>query len=98
MVLYGITALKDRNGKSNFNVKSRDSIGATITGVVIGAVNIINLYISGAINSVIFFPVVNGGVIVLSGLAAIIFFREKLSVKQTIGLILGIAAICFFSV
>ena len=91
--LYGISAVKDK-GKCNFNIKSRDSVGATLTGVVIGAVNIINLYLSGKMNPVIFFPVVNGGVIVLSGLAAILFFKEKLSVKQTIGLIFGIAATC----
>ena len=85
---------KGNNRKTGFNIKSRDSIGATLTGVVIGAVNIINLYLSGAMNPVIFFPIVNGGVIVLSGLAAILFFKEKLSVKQTIGLILGVAATC----
>ena len=68
-----------------------------ITGVIIGAINLINLYLSGKMPSVIFFPIVNGGVIVLSGLAAILFFKEKLSVKQTIGLILGIAATCFLS-
>jgi len=95
--LYGITIVKDRESNCNFNIKSRDSIGATFTGVVIGAVNIINLYLSGTMNPVIFFPIVNGGVIVLSGLAAILFFKEKLSVKQTIGLILGIAATCFLS-
>lgn len=95
-VLYGIAAVKDK-GKCNFNIKSRDSVGATLTGVVIGAVNIINLYLSGKMNPVIFFPIVNGGVIVLSGLAAILFFKEKLSLKQTIGLIAGIAATCFLS-
>ncbi len=93
-VLYFITAAKDKSLKSNFNIKSRDSIGATLTGVVIGAVNIINLYLSGKLAAVIFFPIVNGGVIVLSGLAAILFFKEKLSAKQSVGLILGIAATC----
>jgi len=96
-LLYFIATRKKNSPKSNFKIKSRDSIGALITGAVIGAVNIINLYLSGKMDPVIFFPIVNGGVIVLSGLAAILFFKEKLSVKQTIGLILGIAATCFLS-
>ena len=63
------------------------------TGVAIGAINEINLYLSGAMNPVIFFPVVNGGVIILSGIAAIFLFRERLSVKQWIGLASGVIAV-----
>ena len=92
--LLFLAAGKDKTEKCNFNIKSRDSIGATLTGVVIGAVNIINLYLSGKMNPVIFFPIVNGGVIVLSGIAALLFFKEKLTVKQAIGLVAGIAATC----
>ncbi len=64
-----------------------------LTGAAIGAINEINLYLSGAMNPVIFFPIVNGGVILLSGIAAIAVFREKLSVKQWIGLVAGFASI-----
>ena len=64
-----------------------------LTGVAIGAINEINLYLSGAMNPVIFFPIVNGGVILLSGIAAIGVFREKLSVKQWLGLATGFASI-----
>lgn len=64
-----------------------------LTGVAIGAINEINLYLSGAMNPVIFFPVVNGGVILLSGIAAIAVFRERLSLKQWIGLVTGFTSI-----
>ncbi len=63
------------------------------TGAAIGAINEINLYLSGAMNPVIFFPIVNGGVILLSGIAAICVFREKLSIKQWWGLVAGFASI-----
>ncbi len=55
--------------------------------------NKFNLYLSGVIDSAIFFPVVNGGGLVLSTLAAVVFFKERLSKKQWIGILLGIAAV-----
>ena len=69
-----------------------------VTGVIIGAINLINLYLSGAMPSVIFFPIVNGGVIVLSGLASLLVFKEKLSAKKLAGLIVGIAATCLIGI
>ena len=51
-----------------------------------GAVNLINLYLSGKLPSIILFPILNGGVIVLSGAAALIIFKEKLSCKQYLGI------------
>lgn len=73
---------------------SKAAIPSLLSGIVIGAVNKINLYLSGRMPSVIFFPIVNGGVIILSGLAAILIFRERLSAKQTLGLLTGIVSVC----
>ncbi|MBE7045409.1 MAG: hypothetical protein E7397_07745 [Ruminococcaceae bacterium] len=71
---------------------------AILTGVVIGAVNHINLYLSGKMPGVIFFPIVNGGVIILSGLVAMLVFRERLDKKQQIGLVVGIIATCLLGI
>lgn len=57
--------------------------------------NKLNLYLSGVMDSAVFFPVVNGGGLVLNTLAAVLLFREKLSVKQWIGVVLGIIAVIF---
>ena len=64
-----------------------------LTGAAIGVVNEINLYLSGAMPGIIFFPIVNGGVIILTTLAAVFFFREKLPKTQLIGLIAGMIAV-----
>lgn len=64
-----------------------------LTGVAIGAINEINLYLSGAMPGIIFFPIVNGGVIILSALSAILLFRERLPKMQLIGLIAGIISV-----
>ncbi len=60
--------------------------------------NIINLYLVGIMDSAVFFPIVNGGHLILSTLAGLILFREKLSPMQWVGLASGIAAtfcLCF---
>ena len=69
-----------------------------VSGLMLGIVNKINLYLSGKMASVIFFPVVNGGVIILSGLAAIFMFKEKQTPRQHAGIVLGILAVCFLGI
>ncbi len=77
----------------------RKSIGllvCTILGGICIAVNHkLNLYLSGVMDSAVFFPLVNGGGLVLTTLAAMIFFREKLNRKQWIGVILGTLSVVF---
>ncbi|MBE6731341.1 MAG: hypothetical protein E7564_06610 [Ruminococcaceae bacterium] len=64
-----------------------------ISGVCVAANNNLNLYLSGVIDSAVFFPIVNGGHLVLTTVTAVIFFKEKLSVKQWIGIFLGIVSV-----
>ena len=79
-------------------IKSSMTIVGMVSGVFYGAVNIINLGLSGRMPAIIFFPVVNGGVLVLSSLAAIMLFREKPTVKQAVGIISGILAVCLLGI
>ena len=64
-----------------------------VAGIGAALNNRFNLYLSGVIDSAIFFPVVNGGGLVLSTLAAVVFFKERLAKKQWIGILLGIIAV-----
>jgi len=57
----------------------------------------INLYLSGVIDSAVFFPLVNGLPLLLSLLAAILFFRERPNLRQYIGILLGLAAVLLLS-
>ena len=60
-----------------------------VSGIAVAVNNQFNLYLSGVIDSAVFFPVVNGGGLVLATLAALLIFKEKLSLKQWIGILLG---------
>jgi drug/metabolite transporter (DMT)-like permease len=64
-----------------------------VCGICIAVNNVLNLYLSGAMDSAVFFPIVNGGGLILTTLSALILFKEKLSVKRWIGIIFGIVAV-----
>lgn len=70
---------------------------ATVSGVTLGLVNTINVYISGLLPSIVVFPSVNGGGIVASALFAYLLLGEKLSKKKAIGVLLGVFAICLIA-
>lgn len=80
-----------KQGPISFPLRSRTTAMAVGSGAAMGAVNLINLFLSGVMDKHIFFPIVNGGLIFLTTIAAVIFFREKLSRRQWVGLALGIA-------
>lgn len=108
LVALGFTAHKGGNNAGNATFSSSLIINApekrksafdfaTIAAVLAGASaavnNFINLYLSGAMDSAVFFPVVNGGGLMLVTVYSVIFFREKLSPKQWTGLVLGCVAV-----
>ena len=72
-------------------------IAMFICGVCGAGNNAINLFLSGKIDSAIFFPIVNGVPLLASLLVSVILFREKLAKKQVSGLLVGLVAIaCLF--
>lgn len=62
-------------------------------GIGVALNNLINLYLSGIVESAVFFPTVNGGGLILTTVASLVFFREKLTIRQWIGMAFGIAAV-----
>ncbi len=64
-----------------------------VSGMCVAANNKLNLHLSGVMESAVFFPTVNGGGLALTLLASIVIFKEKLSVRQWLGMLLGIASV-----
>ena len=58
----------------------------------------INIYLSNAMPSAVFFPVSNCAVIILSTLAGTLLFREKLSKIQVVGILIGLFSILITSI
>lgn len=87
-----------RREPSTFTIRANALIQAALSGIFMGIVNLVNLYLAGVMPTIIFFPLVNGGLIIATILAAVIFFRERLRLLHWIGIVLGVAAMCMLSI
>lgn len=64
-----------------------------LLGFVMGLVNKTNTFLSGVLPSVLVFPIINGGVIISTTICSMLIFKEKLTLMQKIGLVIGILGI-----
>lgn len=90
--------LNRRRSPATFSIKSRALVIAQLSGVFYGVLNITNLVLAGNLPKFIFFPVYNGGMILLSMLVSVFLFREVITKKQWIGILLSIISICMIGV
>ena len=91
------SSLRAKRSYRELGFGKKHVIFSVVAGLCIFAMNYLNLKLSGILPSQLFFPVVNGSAIVLSTLASVFLFKEKLSKKQIIGLcggFLALIAIC----
>ncbi len=88
---------KETNGTTPLYNKSFWLITAImlISGICVAVNNKLNLYLSGVMDSAAFFPIVNGGGLVLITITALVIFKERLSKRQWIGIIFGIVSVIF---
>ena len=68
-----------------------------ICGATNGLVNLLVMLASPLVNNSVFFPLISAGGIVLTWIISVTLYKEKLSIKQNIGLVLGIASIVFLN-
>ena len=90
----------DANARDGIPVRTRTLALCALTvacGVAGCVYNRLNIYLSGAMANAVFFPLFNGGNIILSSLAGRIFFREKLSGLQIVGIVCGMFAVILVS-
>lgn len=103
-VLSGISALVFtlKEGFSDHKVTTKELVTSFGLFVIIGLANAtmhkLNLYLVGIMNAAVFFPVANGVPIILTSLIAFTVFKEKLSKKQWIGLLIGSVAVVLLTV
>ena len=69
-----------------------------ISGLCVAVNNKLTLFLSGVMESAVFFPIVNGGGTVLILLSAIIIFKEKLLKSQWLGILFGVISIILFCI
>ena len=67
------------------------------TGLCFGSVNILNTMLAGRMESTVFFPVTNIGCVLAATLCSILFFKEKMTPRVIMVLVLGICAVLLLS-
>lgn len=88
-----IAAIMRKKSNKSAKIDKTSLILAVVGGVCTFANNYINLKLSGILPSQLFFPLVNGSVIIMTSLISRFVFKEELTKRQTIGLIGGIASL-----
>ena len=75
------------------SISPRKLAVASSVGLFFGCCNLLNTSLAGMLDSAIFFPTLNVGVILLSMICGVIFFKEKIKKREISVLILGLASI-----
>lgn len=88
-----------------FTLKKGEKIATKadlIGGLVLGVINFLAVYFftyaQGSFTSSVFFPVFNVGVVALSALSGLVFFKERLNIFNYIGLVISMVAIALISI
>ena len=81
------------NGKNLLYILRHGGIYASVAGLSNGATNLLNLVVNAMIPISIAAPTRSGIKIVISFLISLIIFKEKLSRRQTFGVIIGAIAL-----
>lgn len=71
---------------------------ALVSGILSCLYNRLNVFLSANLDTIIFFPFFNGGVVLLSSVISMFICRERLSKKQIAGILLGAVSICIIGI
>lgn len=86
--------LTSRRGKG-ISIKRQPKIFliAAITGAILALFQLVNAFAVDRIDGTFFFPAYTGGCIIFSVFTSIFIFKERLTVKQVVGISVGIVAL-----
>lgn len=68
-----------------------------LTGVIVGFYSKVNLILAGRLDSLIYFPVANGGALLLTVLVSAVVFKEKPTPRKLTGFFMGLISILLIS-
>ena len=83
-----------RDGRFNCNI----AVFGAVSGAVIGIYSIVNLSLAGLLDSMIYYPVANGGAMLLTVLVSFAAFKEPLDKYKIAGTVLGLCGIAALSI
>ena len=69
-----------------------------VSGLVMGFYSTVNLTLAGLLDSMIYYPVANGGAMVLTVVVSCLVFKEKFDLARICGAVIGIVGIVLLSI
>ncbi len=66
---------------------------AAVTGIILAVFQLFNTYAITTVNGTFLFPAYSGGCIILSTISGLLIFKERLNVRQIIGITIGAVAL-----
>ena len=82
---------KDKN--TSLTLTSDNLKFTLFSGICIGMLNILNLFLAGKLPAIIQFPIYNIGSMILTGVGGRLFFGERMPAKKLVGFAVGCVAI-----
>ena len=91
LVIYLVCILR----KANLDILKRGRVYliAVSVGIVLALFQWLNTYAISVIDGTLFFPVFSGGAIIFCTISGILFFKDKLTLKQGISIAVGVLAV-----
>ncbi len=82
-----------KSKKETFTHLKKSFLPYSICGIANGGVNVCTLALASRMSASVYFPIIASGGIILTALVSVFIYREKLSLFQKLGFVLGIVAI-----
>ncbi len=98
MLAFSLIAGRITRKKRISDAKPKIPLLAVLSGIVIGFYASVNLILAGKLDSMIYYPIANGGAMILTVLVSTVVFRERFDKAKTVGVVMGLLGILLLSV
>lgn len=86
-------------GKKKEKTKSKAIIvSGGVSGIIVALYGLTNLTLAGTLDSLIYYPVANGGALLFTVLISVVLFKEKCTKRHIFGFAIGLIAILLLSI
>ena len=85
-------------GKDGGKTKRQIPPAGVISGLIVGFYSIINLTLAGKLDSMVYYPIANGGAMLLTVLVSALVFGERFDRTKAVGTAIGLCGIILLSI
>ncbi len=97
MLVFSVIAGLILRGKAGNKTRVKIPPIAILSGIVIGFYASVNLILAGKLNSMIYYPIANGGAMILTVIVSAVVFGERFNKEKILGVVLGLFGILLLS-